>query len=74
VISPGAASRVRDYLGKQGLRRSEFALRVGITERTLRKLLKTGRIKVAVVDQVAAEMGITKAELLAEPAGREGSG
>jgi DNA-binding Xre family transcriptional regulator len=74
VTSLGAASRVRDYLRKNGLRRSEFALKVGITERTLRKLLKTGRVKVAALEQIAAAMGLTKAGLLADPAGREGSG
>lgn len=64
LTSPVAAARLRDYLRRMLLRQSEFAVMAGITEKTLRKVLKTGRGKVLVFEQIASAMGTTKAELL----------
>jgi hypothetical protein len=66
VTSLIAAKRTRDFIARQGLRRSEFAVRAQIAERTLRRFLDRETATHSVVEQIAQAMGITKAELLAE--------
>ena len=66
VRSPAAAARAREFITQNGFRRSEFAVRAKIAEKTLRRLLDQELATHSVLEQVAEAMGITKAELLAD--------
>jgi hypothetical protein len=66
VKSPIAARRMEAYLETHGIGQTEFACKVGTTDRTLREFRKTGKIRRNIFDQIVAEMGTTREALLKE--------
>lgn len=66
-ISIGSQSAVRKleaFVDARGMEWTEFAIKAGTTDRTLRKFRKTGRVKRAIFDDIAKAMGMTRQELL----------
>ena len=59
-----AAARVRAYMAEKGVGQTELATRAGMTDRTLRNFLKTGRLRRQNFDDLAAAIGISKEQLL----------
>jgi DNA-binding Xre family transcriptional regulator len=67
ITSVEAARRMNAYLDSKKIGLTEFATRVGITDRTLRSFRKTGKIRRDLFDSIAKEMGMTRDELLKAP-------
>ena len=64
VDNKKAADRVREHIDKSGLTQTQFAGKAGMTDRTLRKFLKTGRIKRNKLDDIAKAINTSPTELL----------
>jgi hypothetical protein len=64
VTSLVAAKRLEEFLERTHLGRTEFAIRVGTTDRTLLSFRKTGRVRRGTFDAIAREMGTTPESLL----------
>lgn len=64
VESLSAARRMEEYLESKGIGQTEFAIRVGITDRTLRKFRRTGKVRRDIFEGIAKAMGMTKEEFL----------
>jgi len=66
IQSPTAARRMEAYLRCCGIGQTEFANRVGTTDRTLRTFRKTGKVRRDIFEAIAKAMGTTKEALLKE--------
>src|SRR5262249_14726331 len=64
ITSPIAASQMVAYLKSNGIGQTEFAVRVGTTDRTLRSFRKTGKVRRGIFDAIAKEMGTSRETLL----------
>ncbi|MBZ5641154.1 MAG: hypothetical protein LAO19_00175 [Acidobacteriia bacterium] len=64
IGSPIAARRMEAYLESKGIGLTEFASRIGTTDRTLRTFRKTGRVRRDIFEAIAKAMGTTKETLL----------
>jgi hypothetical protein len=64
VNSPLAARKMEAYLESKAIGLTEFATRVGTTDRTLRAFRRTGRVRRDIFESIAKQMGTTKEELL----------
>jgi hypothetical protein len=64
ITSPSAARQMEAYLDANGIGQTEFAAKVGTTDRTLRAFRKTGKIRRDIFDQIAVAMGTTREILL----------
>jgi hypothetical protein len=63
VLSPVAARRMEHYMESHG-GQTDFANKVGTTDRTLRSFRKNGRIRRDIFEAIAGAMGTTPEELL----------
>ena len=64
VASLAAARRMEEYLEVNGIGQTEFAIRVGTTDRTLRRFRKSGKIRRSIFEVIAAQLGVSREELL----------
>lgn len=64
IHCPAAARKMETYLEVHGIGLTEFATKVGTTDRTLRSFRKTGKIKRDIFEEIAKAMGMTKESLL----------
>jgi hypothetical protein len=64
ITSPVAAKRMGEFIVAHGLGQTEFANRVGTTDRTIRAFQKTGKVRRDIFDSIAAQMSTTREELL----------
>jgi hypothetical protein len=64
ISSPIAAARMSDHLAKNQIGQTEFANRVGTTDRTLRNFRQKGKIRRDIFDKIATEMCLTREQLL----------
>jgi hypothetical protein len=64
IECPAAARKLEAYLRSEGLGQTEFAIKAGTTDRTLRKFRKTGMVKRSIFEGIAKAMGTTKEALL----------
>ena len=64
VDNKKAADRVREHIDKSGLTQTQFAGKAGMTDKTVHKFLKTGRIKRNKLDDIAKAMNTSPTELL----------
>lgn len=64
IDSHVAARRMEAYAQKMGM--TEFATRVGVTDRTLRNFRSSGRVRRDILAQIAAAMGMTVEDLIRE--------
>jgi hypothetical protein len=66
VTSPPAARKLEAYIQRTGIGLTEFATRIGTTDRTLRSFRKTGKIRRSIFEGIAKAMGTTKESLLSD--------
>jgi hypothetical protein len=66
VNSPIAARKLETYLDAKGIGLTDFASRVGTTDRTLRSFRKCGKVRRDIFESIAKHMGTTKEVLLGE--------
>jgi hypothetical protein len=66
VKSLRAACRVNAFRMSKNLTRTELAIQVGTTSKTLGKFFKTGKIRRSIFSDIAAFMGESSEELLAD--------
>jgi hypothetical protein len=64
IYSPIAARKMEAFLEENGIGQTEFAIKIGTTDRTLRKFRTTGKIKRSIFDEIAKGMGISRDTLL----------
>jgi hypothetical protein len=64
IYSPTAARKMEAYLEENGIGLTEFATKIGTTDRTLRSFRSTGRIKRSIFDEIAKGMGVNRDVLL----------
>lgn len=64
ITSPVAAKRMEEYLRNKPIGQTEFAGKVGTTDRTLRRFRKTGTVRRDIFDAIAGQMGTTRDGLL----------
>lgn len=64
VGSPEAVSAVKQYIHSRGLSQTEFSIEAGVSERTLRSFLASGKMRRSSLDGVARAMGVTLEQLL----------
>lgn len=64
IISLLAAQRMEDFLDSNSIGLTDFASKIGITDRTLRSFRKSGKIRRESFEKIAKEMGTTKEHLL----------
>jgi hypothetical protein len=64
IHCPKAARQMEDYIAKNGLDQTKFAIRAGTTDRTLRSFRQTGRVRRDIFENIAKAMGTTKEALL----------
>jgi len=64
ITSRIAARRMEDYLQRNHIGQTEFASRVGITDRTLRTFRQTGQVRRSTLDAIALQMGTSRKALL----------
>lgn len=64
ITSLIAAKRVTDYMQSKGYGQTQFAVEVGTTDRTIRNLSKTGKIRRGMLGEIAERMGTTLEALL----------
>jgi hypothetical protein len=64
IGNPAAARQMEAHLEVHAISVTEFAGRVGTTDRTLRKFRQTGKINRETFDSIATKMGLTRDELL----------
>jgi hypothetical protein len=70
VTSQIAARRMEGYLTSKGIGQTEFAVRVGTSDRTLRSFRSSGKVRRKIFDDIAKAMGITR-EALLDPEGSQ---
>jgi hypothetical protein len=63
VTSPIAARRMVAYIESKVMTQTEFASKVGTTDRTLRAFRRTGKVRRDIFDAIARAMGTTREEL-----------
>jgi hypothetical protein len=66
VYSPAAVRRINAFIDKSGFSLTEFANLVNTTDRTMRKIRRTAKIKRTQLDDIARVLGISRAELINE--------
>jgi hypothetical protein len=59
-----AVERMDAFLASRGLGLTEFATKVGTTDRTLRSFRKKARVRADIFKAIAAEMGLTAEQLV----------
>lgn len=64
IVSPPAARRMEKYLSAKNIGQTEFATRIGVTDRTLRAFRRSGRVRRDIFEAIAKGMGISKEDLL----------
>jgi hypothetical protein len=64
VYCPSAARKMEAHLESKGIGQTDFASRVGTTDRTLRAFRKTGKVRRDIFESIAKTMGTTKEALL----------
>jgi len=64
ITSKGAAKRLEEYLTRNHIGQTEFAIKAGITDRTLRTFRNTGKVRRGTFDAIAKAMGTTREDLL----------
>jgi len=64
VNSPAAARKLEEFLKRENIGQTEFAIQVSTTDRTIRSFRKSGRIRRQIFDRIARQMGMTREELL----------
>jgi hypothetical protein len=64
VHSPAAARKIDAFLAATGLDQTEFAIQANTTDKTIRKIRRTARIKRSMLNDIAKALGITREELL----------
>jgi hypothetical protein len=64
VTSLVAARRMEDYMNSKGIGQTEFARKVGTTDRTLRTFRRTGKVRRDIFEAIASAMETTKEALL----------
>jgi hypothetical protein len=64
IHSPVAARKMEAYLEEHGIGLTEFATKIGTTDRTLRSFRTTGKIKRSIFDDIATGMGVSRDALL----------
>lgn len=64
VTSPSAARQMEAYLESKAIGLTDFASRVGTTDRTLRAFRRNGKVRRDIFEAIAKQMGITKEALL----------
>lgn len=64
VTSAAAARKVENYLAASELTQTQFAIRAGTTEKTIRKFRQTGQIRRSLLHGIATAMGTTTEELI----------
>lgn len=64
IFSPTAARKLEDFLSRESIRQTEFAIQVDTTDRTIRRFRKSGRIRHEIFDRIAQRMGMTREALL----------
>lgn len=64
IESLSAARKVDAYLKSHGIGYTDFAATVGITDKTLRGFLRTGKTRRHIFANIAAKMGTTAVDLL----------
>jgi hypothetical protein len=64
IHCPKAARQMEDYIAKNGLDQTKFAIKAGTTDRTLRSFRQTGRVRRDIFENIAKAMGTTKEALI----------
>jgi hypothetical protein len=64
VTSHVAARRLEEYVERNNIGLTEFATKVGTTDTTLRRFRRTGRVRRALLDAIASEMGTTRESIV----------
>jgi len=64
VTSPSAVRRMEAYMESNAIGQTDFAGKVGTTDRTIRAFRKTGKVRRDIFDAIATVMGITREALL----------
>jgi len=64
IGSQEAVAAVKEYIQARGLSQTEFSIQAGVSERTLRSFLATGKMRRSALDGVARAMGLTLEQLL----------
>ncbi len=64
IGSSAAVQAVRVYMDVKGLDTTQFAIQAQTSDRTIRKFLKTGRLRRSTFDGVATAVGVTREQLL----------
>lgn len=64
VGSPEAVAAVKQYIQSRGLSQTEFSIEAGVSERTLRSFLASGKMRRSSLDGVARAMDLTLEQLL----------
>lgn len=64
VGSPEAVAAVKEYIQARGLSQTEFSIEAGVSERTLRSFLASGKMRRSSLDGVARAMDLTLEQLL----------
>jgi DNA transposition AAA+ family ATPase len=55
---------MQEFIDSQGMNQTEFAIRGGTSDKTIRKFRQTGKVKRSILTGIAAAMSISKEELL----------
>jgi hypothetical protein len=66
IHSPSAAAKMKAYMEAKALNQTEFAIKAGTTDKTIRKFRQTGKVKRSILSDIAKAMGTTKEELLSK--------
>jgi hypothetical protein len=64
IGSSAAVQAVREYMDLKGWDTTQFAIQAQTSDRTIRKFLKTGRLRRSTFDGVATAVGVTREQLL----------
>lgn len=64
IHSPSAAEKMSVYMNRKGLNQTEFSIQAGTSDKTIRKFIKTGYIKLSILIGIADAMGVSKDDLL----------
>jgi hypothetical protein len=64
IHSPSAAQKMQDYMNRKGLNQTEFGIQAQTSDKTIRKFIKTGKVKRSILVGIAAAMRLSKEDLL----------
>ncbi len=64
IYSPSAAEKMSAYMNRKGLNQTQFSIQAGTSDKTIRKFIKTGYIKLSILIGIAETMKVSKEDLL----------